>query len=175
MHFYHTNEVELAVQVLVIVISEKLNVIFCSTQLCKYMYTGAGEKLYISQNTNMLLRKVVTNWLLLKALNTQQIFILCCGFSAFHFFFFRIKQFNKIIPNEFWVNFITGELSRLEDVWLSFLPNDVFVSGKSWLAGTFISRSVKENIGAWLLILLEIIAFQRICFNGCKHVESCSV
>lgn len=27
MHFYHTNEVELAVQVLVIVIFEKLNVI----------------------------------------------------------------------------------------------------------------------------------------------------
>lgn len=27
MHFYHTNEVELAVQVLVIIISEKLNVI----------------------------------------------------------------------------------------------------------------------------------------------------
>lgn len=27
MHFYHTNEVELAAQVLVIVISEKLNVI----------------------------------------------------------------------------------------------------------------------------------------------------
>ena len=43
MHFYHTNEVELAVQVLVIVISEKLNVISRKTQLCKYICSGATK------------------------------------------------------------------------------------------------------------------------------------
>lgn len=47
---YHTNELQLAVQILVTVIYKKLNVISLSEEICKFICSGATEIIHCTQH-----------------------------------------------------------------------------------------------------------------------------